>query len=90
MKHYYPNVPKLGNIAVTRHAQARMAELGITQEVFDKTLLEPNKPDIPDGQEILWREGNGIRIVILTKPVPDRGAKIVKSVYKIKPQAKAK
>ena len=29
MKHYYENVPGLGNVAVSRHAQSQMLEVGI-------------------------------------------------------------
>jgi hypothetical protein len=90
MNHFYRNVPKLGNVAVSRHAQARAEEDGISQETFDKVLLEPIQPDIPDGADILWRERDGIRLVILTSPVPNTGAKLVKTVYRIEAQAKAR
>jgi hypothetical protein len=83
MKHFYENVPKLGNVAVSRHAQARMMTDGISQEAFDKALLSPAGPDIPDGMDVLWRQREGVRIVILTKPVPDVGAKLVKTVYRV-------
>jgi hypothetical protein len=68
MNHFYRNVPKLGNVAVSRHAQARAEEDGISQEAFDRVLLEPIQSDIPDGADILWRERDGIRLVILTNP----------------------
>ena len=64
MKHFYENVPRLGNVAVSRHAQAQMIEAGISQEAFDRVLLEPPRPDIPDGADILWRERDGLRLVI--------------------------
>src|SRR3954454_13271975 len=50
MKHFYEDVPRLGNVAVSRHAQAQMIEAGISQEAFDRVLLEPTRPDIPDGR----------------------------------------
>jgi hypothetical protein len=81
MNHFYRSVPKLGNIAVSRHAQAR---------AFDRVLLEPIQPDIPDGVDILWRERDGIRLVILTNPTPNTGAKLVKTVYRVEAQAKAR
>ena len=89
-KFYYENVKRLGNAAVSRHALARMDADGIPQELFEKVLLNPTKPDIPDGAEILWRERDGLRIVILLYPVPNSGAKLVKTVYRIKGQATAK
>src|SRR4051812_36324215 len=77
MKHFYENVPRLGNVAVSRHAQAQMIEAGISQEAFDRVLLEPTRPDIPDGADILWRERDGLRLVILINPTPNRGAKLI-------------
>jgi hypothetical protein len=88
MKHFYRDVKGLGNVAVSRHAQARMEDEGISQELFDRVLLEPSQPDIPDGMDVLWREGEGLRIVTLTNPTPNRGAKLVKTAYFVKPQAR--
>jgi hypothetical protein len=88
--HFYRDVPKLGNVAVSRHAQASMIADGITQEAFDKALLQPTRPDVPDGADILWRERDGLRIVILTNPTPNTGAKLVKTVYRIEKQARAR
>ena len=90
MNHFYRNVPKLGNVAVSRHAQKRMEEEQISQEAFERVLLMPVKQDIRDGADILWRERDRIRIVILENPVPSTGAKLVKTVYRIQAQAKAK
>jgi hypothetical protein len=53
--HFYRDVVRLGNVAVSRHAQASMIEDGISQEAFDKALLTPTRLDVPDGQDILWR-----------------------------------
>ena len=87
--HFYRDVVRLGNVAVSRHAQASMIEDGISQEAFDKALLTPTRPDIPDGPDILWRERDGLRIVILTNPTPNTGAKLVKTVYRVERQARA-
>jgi hypothetical protein len=87
--HFYRDVPKLGNVAVSRHAQASMIADGITQEAFDKALLQPTRPDVPDGADILWRERDGLRIVILANPSPPTGSKLVKTVYRIEKQARA-
>jgi hypothetical protein len=88
VKHFYRDVPGLGNVAVSRHAQARAEEDGISQESFDRVLLSPLSPDVPDGADILWRERDGIRLVILTNPTPNTGAKLVKTIYRIEAQAK--
>lgn len=90
MQHFYRDVPKLGHVAVSRHAQARMIASGITQEMFEKVLLKPTKPDVPDGVDILWRERDGLRIVVLTDPTPNVGAKLVKSVYRVERQARSR
>lgn len=88
MKHYFENVSGLGNIAVSRHAQERMLSENISEESFIRTL-ETGR-DIPDGQSIVWRENHGIRIVIILKPEPFRGAKLVKTVFKIAGQLEVK
>jgi exoribonuclease II len=90
MTHFYRNVPKLGHVAVSRHAQNRMEEDNISEEAFERALLTPVKPDIKDGADIVWRERDGIRIVILENPTPPSGAKLVKTVYRIEAQTKAK
>jgi hypothetical protein len=87
MKHYYPNVSRLGNVAVSRHAQSRVKEEGISKEAFERVLLKPIKEDVQEGPGILLRERDGIRLVILTKPKPFSGAKLVKTVYRVKAQA---
>jgi hypothetical protein len=67
-----------------------MAREGIPSEAFERALLQPVKPDIPDGADILWRERDGLRIVILTNPTPNVGAKLVKTVYRVQAQARAR
>lgn len=90
MNHFYRDVPGLGNVAVSRHAQARAAEDGISQEAFDRVLLFPLREDVYESPDILWRERDGIRLVILTNPTPNLGAKLVKTVYRVKAQARAR
>jgi hypothetical protein len=88
--HFYRDVPKLGNVAVSRHAQASMIADGISQEAFDRVLLHPTKPDVPDGADVVWRERDGLRLVILLNPTPNTGAKLVKTVFRTERQAKAR
>ena len=59
-------------------------------ELFERVLLTPVKPDLREGADILWRERDGIRIVVLENPTPPTGAKLVKTVYRIEAQAKAR
>jgi hypothetical protein len=59
MNHFYRSVPELGNVAVSRHAQARTEEDGISREAFDRVLLEPIQPDIPDGTDTCGASATG-------------------------------
>jgi hypothetical protein len=90
MKHYYENVKGLGNVAVSRHAQARMKAAGISDEQFERTLLTPTRPDVHEPGDVVWRERNGVRLVILTNPTPNNGAVLVKTVFKVQAQATAR
>jgi hypothetical protein len=67
-----------------------MEEDKVSQEAFERVLLTPVRPDVREGTEILWRERDGIRIVILENHTPPSGAKLVKTVYRIEAQAKAR
>ena len=87
MDHYFPNVPGLGNVALSRHAQERMAQDGISEEDFADALMHGDT--IPDGQDVVWREKDGVRVVILRTPTPFKGAMLVKTVYRIKAAARA-
>jgi hypothetical protein len=88
MEHYFPNVPGLGNVAVSRHAQDRIREDAIEESTFLDALMDGDS--IPDGQDVIWREKNGIRIVILRKPEPFAGAMLVKTVYRVEGAARAR
>jgi hypothetical protein len=88
MEHFYRDVKGLGHVAVSRHAQAQMERAGISQEQFNRTLLQPTQPDVMEGTEIIWRERQGLRIVILVNPTPNVGAKLVKTVYRVQAQAR--
>lgn len=88
-KHYYPDVPGLGNVAVSRHAQERMDEYNITQSVFERALLTPTS-EVQEGTDILWRERDLVRVVIIQRPVPFAGAKLVKTVIRVGAQANAR
>jgi hypothetical protein len=88
MDHYFPNVPGLGNVAVSRHAQDRILDEGIAESTFRDALLHGET--IPDGQAVIWREKHGIRIVILRKPEPFAGAMLVKTVYRVQGAAQAR
>lgn len=88
-QHYYPEVPGLGAVAVSRSAQARMDEYRISQKAFECALLSPTR-EVEDGPGVLWREHNNVRLVILEYPRPYSGAKLVTSVLLVEPQARAR
>src|SRR4051794_24976181 len=90
MEHFYWNVLRLGNVAVSRHAQERILSENIPIAAFEHALLWPSQPDVHDGQDVLWREHNGLRLVILLNPTPNRGAVLVKTVYRVNLQANAR
>ena len=88
MTHYFENVAGLGHVAVSRHAQDRMQEDRIPESVFRDVLM--NGDTIPDGHAVVWREKDGVRIVILRRPEPFAGAMLVKTVYRVEGSARAR
>ena len=88
MKHFYRDVPKLGNVALSRYAQDRAVEDRISEEEIKKVLFEGR--DRPDGQDVLWRERCGVRLVVLLHPVPDCGAWLVTTLFRVLRQATTK
>lgn len=89
-KHYYADVPRLGNVAVSRHAQDRMGEHGISQAMFESALLDPDGEDTLEPGGIRWRQKSGIRVVIIDRPEPFAGAKLVKTAMRVGEQERAK
>ena len=86
-KYYFEDVPGIGNVAVSRHAQERAESEGITMRAFEQALL--NGVTIPEGPGVVWRELNGVRLVVLLRPEPFRGAALVKTCFRVQEQAKA-
>jgi hypothetical protein len=87
VEHYFPNVPGLGNVALSRHAQERMVQDAISESELKEVLLLGTTT--PDGQEVVWREKDGVRVVILRKPTPFRGAMLATTIYRVKAAAQA-
>jgi hypothetical protein len=90
MNHFYRDVPGLGHVAVSRHAQDNCVTHSISEEDFEKTLLTPLQPDVSEANGVLWREREGVRLIIIEKPTPFRGAKLVASVFRVQQQSRAK
>ena len=88
MQHFFKDVPRLGNVAVSRHAQAKAEEFDISEQKFKDVLFKGQ--DAPDGMDMLWRERNGIRLVILLSPTQYTGARLVKTLYKVKAQERSR
>jgi hypothetical protein len=88
MKHYYENVPQLGNVALSRHTQDRLAADGVTDETVADVLA--NGDTIPDGQDVVWREKDGVRLVIVKRPTPFRGAALATTGFRVKEQLRSR
>jgi len=86
MQYYYEAVPGLGNVAISRHAQDAIEKGIVTHHEFEDTLLHPIREDLLEGFNVVWREKGGVRLVILKKPTPYKGACLVKTVFRIKAQ----
>ena len=88
MKHYYENVPSLGNVALSRHAQDRAYAEGIPDAEVERVLLTGKL--VPDTHGVSFRELNGIRLVIIHRPTPFRGAALVTSIFRIERQKRVR
>jgi hypothetical protein len=64
-----------------------MREDGISETAFRDALTTGDT--VPDGQDVVWREKDGVRIVILRRPEPFSGAMLAKTVYRIDENARA-
>ena len=82
-KYYYSNIPHLGNIAVSRHAQSRLDEYKISQSIFEDILY--NGKETKEGFNILHKDSHGIRLIIILNPDPPTGAKLISTIIKLKP-----
>jgi len=81
MQHFYEDVPGLGNVAVSRHAQSKAMAQSLSEDLF-RRILHDGK-ETPDGMDVLFREGWGFRLVIVKRPTPYRGAMLVTTVYRV-------
>jgi hypothetical protein len=77
---------RVWNVAVSR-LRKRGARRGNRKRRLTVSCCRADT-DVPDANDILWRERDGIRLVILTNPTPNLGAKLVKTVYRVEAQAK--
>jgi hypothetical protein len=89
MNHFYRDVPGLGHVAISRHAQQSAADDNITEAEVERALFNPTAKDVPQGNDILIREARGVRLVILLHPTPNRGARLVKTIMRVQAQARA-
>jgi hypothetical protein len=65
-----------------------MVQDGISENELNEVLLRGTTT--PDGQEVVWREKDGVRVVILRTPTPFRGAMLATTIYRVKAAAKAR
>ena len=83
MTHFFDDVPGMGNVVLTRHAQDKARQEGISEEEVERALVRGQ--DTPDGMDIVFREYKGLRLVVVVNPTPNRGAKVVKTLYRVQP-----
>jgi len=86
--HFVRDVPGIGHVAVSRHAQERAEKDRISEHTFANVLM--NGKNTPDGQGVVWREASGVRVVIVLRPEPFHGAALVTTMYRIKAQARSR
>jgi hypothetical protein len=87
MEYIYYDVPGLGDVEVSIHAEERRIEENISPQQFLHVLRNPVQPDIPSDHHIILRERNGIRLVIFTNT--DDGVMLVKTMYRIHARRRA-
>jgi hypothetical protein len=64
-----------------------MIDDGISEHEFVDALF--NGDTVPDGQEVVWRQKGGVRVVILRRPTPFSGAMLATTTYRVAPAARA-
>lgn len=87
-QHYFTSVPRLGNVALSRHAISRAKEFGLTDGKVHEILFKGE--DTPDGLSTVLRDYQGYRLVVLMRPEPFRGSRLVKTIIKVQEQARAR
>ena len=76
MQYYYEDIPGLGNVALSRHAQTKAEQDQITDRHVETVLYRGiDTPVIRSGVSIM---------------ASFTGAKLVKTMYRVKPQAMAR
>jgi len=81
----YYDVPGIGDVIVSRHAQERAGKDGISEDVFTSVLYKGQH--LAEGQDIVWRTGKGIRIVITLDPGPTFDCPLIKTAFRVLPPA---
>lgn len=77
----------LGRVVFSRHALERCERDRLSERAVMAALRAQS---VPDGQTIVHREAAGVRLVIETKPTPERGAALVLTAYRVRGAARAK
>lgn len=83
MNHIYEDVPGIGRVQLTHHAQRRMAEAGISEAQFKAALFKGE--EIPDGFRFVKRELNRVRVTINMQPEHYTGYAVVVTVTLMSP-----
>ena len=83
-KFVYQDVPGLGKVVISRHAQANMDIQGISDADLQVVLYKGRS--LRETDKIEWRTLNGIRIIVLLNPEPNRGSKLAKTIFRVEEQ----
>lgn len=85
--HYYSGVPGLGNVAVTHHARSRAEALKVDEAAF---LAALGGRETPDAGHVVWREANGVRVIVNRRPEPFSGAAVAITVMRVRRNERVK
>lgn len=86
MVHYYTGVPGLGNVALSRHAQAKAEKDRVSDAQIKNALWSGRRLNDGDSE---FMEHAGLRLV-LVQPKNDAGAWLVVTLYRVMGQARVR
>jgi hypothetical protein len=88
MKHYHQDVPGIGNVAISRHAQVNCTGQRIADSHIDALLNHGARTDIEGG--CVQLDHAGIRAIVVRRPEPFSGAALMVTVFRVERKARAR
>jgi hypothetical protein len=69
MQRVYRNVPHLsGNVVLTNHVLDKLETGVVPLDMFEQALLRPGVRDHYESSRKIWRERDGVRLIIALEP----------------------